>query len=255
MARKQKVTEAVGVRLDYMRLSDLRAYPGNPKKHAQADLLASLERFGFLDPIGLDAATGQIVEGHGRTEALFALKSKGAPPPRYIETDADGEWLVPVLQGLAFTSPEEAKAYLLAHNQVALQGGWDKGKLAALLSDQQVALAGLDGIGFSQEDIAALLAEALPPPIDDPDARPSLLDALTTGKGLVPSTPAAPASREAHEPPPAMPSIKALVLQYDRETYERIVARLSGLMEAQRLDSHTAVFEYLLARFEKKGAA
>ena len=29
MARKQKVTEAVGVRLDYIRLGDLRSYPGN----------------------------------------------------------------------------------------------------------------------------------------------------------------------------------------------------------------------------------
>lgn len=254
MARKQKVTEAVGVRLDYIRLGDLRSYPGNPKRHATVDLQASLARFGFLDPIGLDAATGQIVEGHGRTEALLALKAKGAPPPRYVETDEDGEWLVPVLQGLAFTSPEEAKAYLLAHNQITLQGGWDKAKLAALLSDQQVALSGLDGIGFTQEEIDALLAEELPSPIDEEGPRSSFLDALTTGNGPVPSLPSAPASREAHDPPAPPQSIKALVLQYDRETYERIVGRLSKLMDSKSLDSHTAVFEYLLTQFEKRAA-
>jgi DNA modification methylase len=143
-----------------MRLADLRRLPGNPKKHAEADVLMSVQRFGFADPIGIDERTGYISEGHGRLTVLERLKREGKGRPRFVDLAPDGEWLVPVLRGIAFADDNEAKAYVVAHNRTTELGGWDNAALAAMLQDvQKNTDAALHGTGFSAADLDRIVAK------------------------------------------------------------------------------------------------
>jgi hypothetical protein len=145
------------LRVDYADLDTLARAPRNPKRHDLGALQASLDRFGFVAPILVDDATGRLVAGHGRLDALQALKASGAAAPDRVRVDGD-RWLVPVIRGVAFASPLEAESYLVADNQTTILGGWDSVRLAELLADlaEQQALA---GTGFDAAAVEALLSE------------------------------------------------------------------------------------------------
>jgi len=164
------------LRLDYLPLAEIERWPRNPKKHEVATIEKSMARFGFVAPLVLDESTGRIVAGHGRLDALIKLRDAGAPPPKRIQLDENGGWMVPVVSGIAFTNEREAEAYLLADNRLVELGGWDDQGLAVMLSDlaaQGPAL--LEGVGWDQSDLAALAAySSLDPPVEpvtvSPDA-------------------------------------------------------------------------------------
>jgi ParB-like chromosome segregation protein Spo0J len=62
--------------IEYLPVDDLIPYAGNARKHTKAQIAkiaASIERFGFDNPILLDAG-GIVVAGHGR---LLAAKRLG----------------------------------------------------------------------------------------------------------------------------------------------------------------------------------
>ena len=153
MTRTSKNTEGAA-RLEWMPVGKLQAATRNPKKHSP-EIGTSIGRFGYVEPIVLDERTGRIVAGHGRREALLAMRARGEAPPAGIRAEGD-EWLVPVLRGWASRSDAEAEAYLLASNKLTEAGGWDDQMLAQLLKDlgEQDAL---DGVGFSEEELEALL--------------------------------------------------------------------------------------------------
>jgi len=102
-----------GLALSWVRLSDVRQWPRNPKEHDVDEIEASMDRFGYVEPFVRDTRTGKLVAGHGRDETLTRKKGRGSAPPGRIRIDDDGEWLVPVID-VAFTSEHEAEAYLLA---------------------------------------------------------------------------------------------------------------------------------------------
>lgn len=77
------------VRIELIRLGEIRKWPNNPKMHDQPGILASMNRFGFVAPILYDETAGQLVAGHGRTEALAKLKGDGLPPPDRIQVAPD----------------------------------------------------------------------------------------------------------------------------------------------------------------------
>src|SRR3954470_17486384 len=110
--------------LDYLPLSELQPAPRNPKRHAIAPLTASVNRFGFTEPIVLDERTQRLVAGHGRRETLMKMRDAGEVPPAGIGSQG-GDWLVPVVRGWASKSDKDAEAYLLASNQHVILGGWD----------------------------------------------------------------------------------------------------------------------------------
>jgi len=162
------------LRLDYVRLGDLQRWPKNPKGHDLPELEASMKRFGFTAPLILDETTGRLVAGHGRLETLQALRDAGHPPPRGIQVDDDGHWLVPVVRGVAFPSEAEAAAYVLADNAITMLGGWLEDLLRDQLRTVQEQTGDLAGTGFKPEHLDALLAKAHPdqpedPPIPHPD--------------------------------------------------------------------------------------
>src|SRR3990167_10530591 len=121
------------IRIEYRDLATLLRAPRNPKGHDLGAIQSSLVRFGFVAPIIVDDATGRLVAGHGRVDALQQRKASGQPPPARVKAEGD-RWLVPVVAGVSFGSPVEAESYLVADNQTTMLGAWGDAKLAELLS-------------------------------------------------------------------------------------------------------------------------
>ncbi len=97
---------------ELIKLSALTPYERNTRKHTEADVAttrASIEKFGFNDPIGVWGKKNVIVEGHGRYLALKEMGYTG---------------LVPCIR-LDRLSDEQRRAYAIAHNRTAEMSEWD----------------------------------------------------------------------------------------------------------------------------------
>jgi len=127
-------------------VADLRAHPGNARLHAPAQIeqiRTSMQAFGFTNPLLVDE-TGVLIAGHGRLEAALAL----------------GLLKVPVIV-LSHLSAAQKEALRLADNRIAENATWDQALLRdALAGLQQAGEVDLLAIGFSQEEIGAILAAA-----------------------------------------------------------------------------------------------
>lgn len=143
-------------RIEYLPLAEITPDERNPKDHDTETIDSSIGRFGMLDLIVRDERTGRIVSGHGRRKVLAAMAERGEAPPEGIKTDADGEWLVPVITGWSSRTDSEAAAALIAMNRTTELGGWVDDSLLALLEDLEEVDDGLAGVGFTQADIDAL---------------------------------------------------------------------------------------------------
>jgi DNA modification methylase len=160
------------MRIEYVSIAEIKRWPGNPKFHAADDLDASIHRFGFVQPILVDETTGKLVAGHGRVEALERQKKAGEDLPVGVRVK-NGDWLVPVIRGVAFASEREAEAYLLADNRLVELGGWDDDALRVMLSRVMSSEINLDGVGWSKSDLDSLFATAeLPHDLADFDVEP-----------------------------------------------------------------------------------
>lgn len=147
------------LRIEYVPLGELRRWPRNPKAHDLGTIGASLRRFGMVESLVMDERSGRLVAGHGRLEQLVAERDSRLAPPRRIRVREDGEWLVPVLRGVAFRDDREAEAYLVASNETTIKGGWEERELAVLLSDLvKQGDDALVGTGFSDADVRAMTA-------------------------------------------------------------------------------------------------
>lgn len=115
-------------------VSSLIPYSNNPRTHTKKQIrqiARSIERFGWTNPILIDAENG-VIAGHGRLEAAKQL----------------GMSEVPVLR-LDHMSEAEKQAYIIADNKLAENAGWDDALLAAELQglfdlDIDVELTGFD---------------------------------------------------------------------------------------------------------------
>jgi DNA modification methylase len=131
--------------IDYMPLVDVEGATRNPKKHA-AGIADAIGRFGYADGVILDERTGRLVAGHGRVETLRAMEAAGETPPDGVEVSKAG-WLLPVQRGWSSRSDKEAEAFLVAHNRLTEEGGWDDVALLELLDqfdDEELAGMGVD---------------------------------------------------------------------------------------------------------------
>lgn len=122
-------------------------YERNPRTHSpdQVRRIAdSIEQFGFTSPLLVDSKDG-IIAGHGR---LLAARLLGLPE-------------VPVIV-LDYLTDAQRRAYVIADNKLAELAGWDDELLAqelAALSNEEFPL---EVIGFSDEELAALLEDDVP---------------------------------------------------------------------------------------------
>ena len=123
-------------------LDRLQPYERNARTHSPeqvAQIAASIQEFGFTNPILVDGADG-ILAGHGR---LAAAKDMGLAE-------------VPVIV-LDHLSPEQRRAYILADNQLALNAGWDIELLQQEVVGLNLADFDLSLLGFDEDRIASLL--------------------------------------------------------------------------------------------------
>lgn len=163
---------------EYVHLRSLQRAPRNPKLHDHDLLGASMRRHGFVEAPTIDERTGRLVAGHGRLDELEALRDRGDEPPEGIESDGS-DWLVPVQRGWSSESDAEAEAYLITSNESTMAPGWaDERQLAAMLSDLREVDGGLDGTGYDQARLDALLASVAEPVA--PEQFPSYDDDIET---------------------------------------------------------------------------
>ena len=128
-----------------MAISDLRPYQRNARTHSRRQInkiAASIERFGFVNPVLIDES-GQIIAGHGRVAA--------AKLPGWTE--------VPVLE-IEHLSEAEKRAYILADNRLAEDAGWDKEMLAIELQGLIDLDFTIELTGFETAEVDIILEEA-----------------------------------------------------------------------------------------------
>jgi len=144
------------VEIVFTKLSEIQEADRNVKDHDIGSIHESMNRFGFTSPLLLNEATGKLVAGHGRIEALKQKKQfKESVPANIKVDDGSGEWLVPVIRGVSFKNEEEAQAYLLADNRLVELGGWNTSALIEEL-EKLAEESSLQGTGFDDADIQAM---------------------------------------------------------------------------------------------------
>lgn len=140
--------------VEWIPLDRLFPNPSNPRKNEPAipHVTASLRRFGWQQPI-VAKTSGEIIAGHTRHLAAQQLKMAEVPVVWF-----DGDDLA-------------ATAYSIADNRTHEFATWDDTALARILKDLRAEDA-LDGVGYSSDDIDALLRElgedAAGGDVDDP---------------------------------------------------------------------------------------
>lgn len=126
------------LQIERIPVSAIRAYAGNAKEHPPEQveqIAASIEEFGFNDPIAVWGKDNTVVEGHGRLAAARLL----------------GIAEVPVIR-LDHLTDEQRRAYTLAHNQLTLNSGYDMDALRAELEAiDSIDMAAFD-FSFADED-------------------------------------------------------------------------------------------------------
>jgi len=134
-----------GARLEIQRvaLDALHLDPANARAHDEVNLAsirASLERFGQAEPLVVQEKTGRVIAGNGR---LAVMKQLGYEACDVVKLDVDDL---------------EATALGIALNRTAELAEWDQPVLAQLLKELRAG-GELDGLGFEESDVDALLAE------------------------------------------------------------------------------------------------
>lgn len=221
-------------------VEDLVPAERNPKNHSPETLDASLDRFGFIDPIVRDDRTGRLVSGHGRTEGIIARMHRGDPPPEGVEVTG-GRWLVPVVTGWASEDDDEAAAAVIALNRIGERGAWDEPALAALLStlDQGPGLAGL---GYDLADLDDLFAR------------------LQETGGAEPAADGVAAGQPYQVPDDWQPDFggmqqsRSMVFDFLLADFRYLATVCEAIRREEHLDSNSQVFAWLLERREGANA-
>ena len=154
-------------KIETLKTAILLPYARNSRTHSEAQIqqiASSIKEFGFTNPILIDE-NNQIIAGHGRLAAAHLLKIKDVPCIR-----------------LSHLTEVQKKAYVIADNKLALNAGWDDDLLALELKDLESEDFDLSLTGFSEEELAKLLVEAVEGQTD-PDDVPEVQETAITVLG------------------------------------------------------------------------
>lgn len=130
--------------IEHWPLERLVPYINNPRTHSPTQvgqIAASMREFGFTNPILVDREGG-IVAGHGR---LLAARQLGLTE-------------VPIVR-LEHLTPAQARAYVIADNQLALNAAWDEELLALELHGLKTDGFDIGLLGLPDAEVERLLAE------------------------------------------------------------------------------------------------
>ena len=123
-------------------IEQLIPYARNARTHSDdqvAQIAASIKEFGFTNPVLVDGVGG-IIAGHGRVLAARKLDLLS----------------VPVIK-LDYLTENQKRAYIIADNKLALNAGWDDAMLKLEIESLDSDGYDLDLLGFSDEELMALL--------------------------------------------------------------------------------------------------
>jgi DNA modification methylase len=145
-------------KIETVEISKLKPWGKNPRKNHAVDAIAkSIETFGYLSPIIVQAGTYRILAGHGR---LAAFKKQGAKE-------------IPVV--VAELSDRDADLYTIADNKLTERADWDGKLLAELLTTFKAEGLDLALTGFEGFEIDKLLPPTASDeqPLPEPPANPT----------------------------------------------------------------------------------
>lgn len=147
MIKVKKTDGMTPAQIEQVPVERLQPHPRNARTHSKqqiAKIATSIEAFGWLNPILIDA-DNTILAGHGRLAAAKQLKRKTVPAIR-----------------VEHLSEADKRAYLIADNRLTEIGEWDIEKLAGELSElKSLDLAfDLDVTGFDLDRVS-IAAEAM----------------------------------------------------------------------------------------------
>ena len=139
----------MSMQIESVPVSDLKEYEKNSRTHSDdqvAKIAASVEEFGFTNPILIDESNGGIA-GHGRLQAAKRINMGEVPCIR-----------------LAHLSESQKRAYVIADNKIAESGGWDDEMLKMEImelaqDDYDLKLTGFDEAGL--DSILAISEEVM----------------------------------------------------------------------------------------------
>ena len=129
----------MALKIEYLSKEELKPYAGNAKIHTAEQveqIKESIREFGFNDPIAI-WHDNEIIEGHGRLLAVMEME------------DFDK---VPVIR-LDNLSDEERRAYMLAHNKLTMNTGFDFATLADELDRIQIDMS---RFGFEESNFEGI---------------------------------------------------------------------------------------------------
>lgn len=146
------------LKIEMVLTADLVPYAGNAKEHPDwqvAQIAESIKQFGFNDPVGVWHDKGGapvIVEGHGRVLAAKELGIEQVPTIPLDHLDDEGR-----------------RAYVLAHNQLTMNTGFNLNALSAELDALSNSGIEMGDFGFDVDGLADDVAGDFEP-IDDTEA-------------------------------------------------------------------------------------
>lgn len=156
------------MKIEQVKTTELIPYARNSRTHSDeqiAQIMASIQEFGFTNPVLIDE-TGGIIAGHGRVTAAMRLNLKTVPAIR-----------------LTHLTPAQKKAYVIADNKLALNAGWDLEFLKIELVDLQSEDFDLALTGFSDDELSEMLAQAVTEGLVDDDQVPEVPEEPKTKPG------------------------------------------------------------------------
>jgi hypothetical protein len=189
---------------------DLKPYEANARTHSDeqvTQLMESIKAFGFNNPI-LVQEDLTIVAGHGR---LMAAQKLGLNS-------------VPVIT-LKHLTAEQARAYVLADNKLALNADWDQEMLGLELSDLRTENFDLNLTGFNGD----VIEQFLNPP--EPE------EASVDCKGITMAD---------HEDAYDKSIVRQIVLIYSVTQYDSLMDAIGDYAEKNGLSNNTEVINHLL---------
>ena len=138
------------LQIEYVPLDSIKPYKNNAKLHPDEQveqICNSIRETGFNDPIGV--WNGEIVEGHGRLLAAEKLGMKNVPIIRLDDL-----------------TDEQRRAYMLAHNKLTMNSGFDVELLDTELAEIETIDMTLLGFDDKEEETPQEVVE------DDFDEEP-----------------------------------------------------------------------------------
>lgn len=140
------------MKIEKLKLSEITPYINNAKEHPQEQIdqiKGSIKEFGFNDPIAVDE-NNVIIEGHGR---YIALQQLGAEEVEIIRLD--------------HLSEIQKKQYIIAHNKLTMNTGFNLEKLKLELKEIEINEKDLSLTGFEIEELKDLNIGSLEVEIDE----------------------------------------------------------------------------------------